>query len=140
MKLTSIVISLAALFSVASADKVRYNTFYDNPRTSLNNVACSNGANGLVTKGFTTFGSLPIFPDIGGASAVKGWNSTQCGSCWKLTYKGIWLHIIAIDTISDGFSISLDSMNFLTNGKAKQLDVIDVEATQVDKSFCNLSV
>ncbi|KAH9036135.1 hypothetical protein EDB85DRAFT_2273817 [Lactarius pseudohatsudake] len=55
MKLTSTIISLAAFFSVASADNVRFNTFYDNPQTLLNNVACSNGNNGLVTKGFPTF-------------------------------------------------------------------------------------
>jgi len=125
-------------FSVASADKVRYNTYYDNPQTSLNNVACSNGANGLITKGFTTFDSLPTFPDIGGVSAIKGWNSPLCGSCWKLTYKGNWIHVIGIDTISDGFDISLKAMNYLTDGKAQQLDVVDAQATQVDKSFCGL--
>ncbi|KAH8987209.1 Cerato-platanin [Lactarius akahatsu] len=140
MKLTSTIISLAALFSVASADNVRYNTFYDNPQMSLNNVACSNGPNGLITKGFTTFGSLPTFPDIGGVYAVKGWNSPLCGSCWKLTYKGTgnWIHVIAIDTISDGFDLSLRAMDFLTNGKARELDLINAQATQVDKSFCGL--
>ncbi|KAH9057034.1 hypothetical protein EDB83DRAFT_2389765 [Lactarius deliciosus] len=48
MELTSIIITLAALFSVASADNVRYNTFYDNSQISLNNVACSDGRNGLI--------------------------------------------------------------------------------------------
>jgi hypothetical protein len=136
MKLTSTIISLATLFSVASADIVRYNTFYDNPSTSLNNVACSNGDNGLVTAGFPTFGSLPSFPGIGGVSAVKGWGSPECGSCWELTYGGNSILVTAIDTISDGFDISLAAMNILTNGQAQQLDSIDVTAKQVKKHFC----
>ncbi|KAH9022609.1 SnodProt1 [Lactarius hengduanensis] len=137
MKLTSALISLAALFSVASADTVRFNTFYDNASTSMNNVACSNGDHGLVNK-FPTFGSLPSFPNIGGVSAVKGWNSPECGSCWQLTYGGKTIYVTAIDTISDGFDISLGAMNALTNGKAQQLDVIDAQATQVDKWHCGL--
>ncbi|KAN0137863.1 protein SnodProt1 [Lactarius tabidus] len=137
MKFTSIIISLAALFSVASADVVRYNTFYDNPGTSLNNVACSNGKNGLVTK-YPTFGKLPSFPAVGGVFAVKGWNSPECGSCWKLTYKGKSIYVTAIDTISDGFDISLKAMNLLTNNQAQKLDSIDAQATQVAASFCGL--
>ena len=138
MKFTSTIISLAALFSVASADVVRFNTFYDNASTSLNNVACSNGDNGLVTKGFPTFGSLPSFPSIGGVSAVKGWNSPECGSCWQLTYSGNTIYVTAVDTISDGFDISLAGMNLLTNGQAQQLDTVNAQATQVDESFCGL--
>ncbi|KAH9067617.1 immunomodulatory protein [Lactarius vividus] len=138
MKLTSTIISLAALFSVASADNVRFNTFYDNPQTSLNNVACSNGNNGLVTKGFPTFGSLPSFPGIGAAKAVGAWNSPLCGSCWKLTFEGNSIFITAIDTVGDGFDISLAAMNILTNGQAQKLDVVNAQATQVDNSFCGL--
>jgi hypothetical protein len=142
MKLTSTILSLAALFSVASAgptpstNVVRYNTFYDNPTTSLNNVACSNGDNGLITKGFSTFSSLPSFPFVGGAFNVKNWNSPECGSCWKLTYQSNTIYLTAIDTISDGFDISLTAMNVLTNGQAQKLDSIDVQATQVAESFC----
>ncbi|KAH9174936.1 immunomodulatory protein [Lactarius sanguifluus] len=124
MKLASTIISLAAFFSVASADNVRFNTFYDNPQASLNNVACSNGNNGLVTKGFPTFGSLPSFPGIGAAKA--------------LTFGGNSIYITAIDTVGDGFDISLAAMNILTNGQAQKLDVVNAQATQVDNSFCGL--
>ena len=137
MKFTSTIISLVALFSVASADVVRYNVFYDNPSTSLNNVACSNGPNGLVTKGFPTFGSLPSFPAIGGVSAVKGWNSPECGSCWQLTYGSNSIYVTAVDTISDGFDISLAAMNVLsTYGQAQQLDSVNVQAQEVAASYC----
>jgi hypothetical protein len=110
------------------------------PTTSLNNVACSNGNNGLVTKGFPTFGKLPSFPGVGGVFAVKGWNSPECGSCWKLTYGGKSIYVTAIDTISDGFDISLKAMNILTNNQAQALDSIDAQATQVARSFCGRAV
>lgn len=41
----------------------------------MDSVACSDGANGLETKGYSTLGSLPNFPYVGGAPAVTGWNS-----------------------------------------------------------------
>ena len=140
MKLTSTIISLAALFSVASADTevVRFNTFYDNSQTSLNNVACSNGRNGLVTKGFPTFGSLPSFPNIGASQAVGAWNSPLCGSCWELTYNGNTIYVTAIDTVGNGLDLSLQAMNTLTNGLAQELDSVNVQATQVDESYCGL--
>ena len=144
MKFTSTILSLAALISVASAGPtpsgsvVRYNTFYDNAQTSLNDVACSNGDNGLVTKGFPTFVSLPSYPFIGGVSAVKGWNSPECGSCWELTYSGTGntIYVTAVDTISDGFDISLAAMNVLTYGQAQQLDSVNVQAQEVAASYC----
>jgi hypothetical protein len=145
MKLTSTIISLAALVSVAYADTepVRPNSFYDNPQTSMNKVACSNGANGLVTKGYPTFGSLPSFPFIGGAFAIGAWNSTECGSCWQLTYPatGVTVHLTAIDTVFSGFDVSDETMNILTNGKTVQPGEggeIFVQATQVAESSCGL--
>ena len=142
MKLTSTLISLAALFSVACADTqpVRPNPFYDDPNTSMNDVACSNGANGLVTKGYPTFGSLPGFPYIGGAYAVSGWNSTECGSCWNLTNPaiGITLYLVAIDTVYSGFDVSDDAMDTLTGGQTGEFSEVDVEAAQVAEHYCGL--
>jgi hypothetical protein len=148
MKLTSNFISLAAklaaIFSVAPAviEPVRFNDFYDNNSTSLNNVACSNGANGLVTKGFTTFGSLPSFPNIGGVYAVGAWNSPECGSCWELWYPGTGhtIYVTAIDTISSGFDLSKQAVNNLTNGLANspQFSFVDAYSTQVDARHCGL--
>ena len=145
MKFTSTILSLAALFTVASARPtpsasiVRSNTFYDNALTSLNDVACSNGDNGLVTKGYSNFASLPSFPFIGGVSAVKGWNSPECGSCWELSYAatGNTIYVTAVDTISDGFDISFIAMDVLTDGQAQQLDSINVQAQEVATSNCN---
>ena len=152
MKFASTIIALAALFSVAVAsptsraspttvEPVRPNNFYDNKYQSLSNVACSDGVNGLVTRGFTTFDSLPTFPNIGGVFAVEHWNSTECGSCWALTWEGtgVTIHATAIDTVYSGFDISDAAVNTLTGGNAgPSFSEVDVDATQVDPSYCGL--
>ena len=142
MKLILTIVSLAALFSVAYADiePVRVNPLYGNPQTSWNDVACSNGVNGLITKGFSTIGSLPTFPNVGGTFAVNTRNSPECGSCWTLTYEGTGrtIYFTAIDTAPFGFELSPQSVNTLTNGQANQSSVIYVQAAQVSESFCGL--
>lgn len=77
MKFASIVAVLAAPLAIC-ATRVTYDTVYDQAADSLNNVACSNGPNGLITKGYKTFGDIPTFPYIGGSS-VASWNSPNCG-------------------------------------------------------------
>ena len=150
MKFSSFSSSLALAFvlypsasTATSTTTVSYDATYDNFQESLNNVACSNGANGLVTKGFTTFGSLPDFPFIGGAPAVAAWNSTNCGTCWELTYTSpsgsiSTIDVLAIDTSGNGFNIAEDAMNVLTDGQAVQLGRITVTFEQVDASVCGL--
>lgn len=138
MKLTSAIISLVALFSVASAVDVRYDPQYDNSEISLSAVTCSNGANGLLTKKYTTFGSLPSFPNIGAAKAVGGWNSPECGSCWQISYEGKSVNVIVVDHTGDGFNLSLEAVNALTDGHAEDFGVVHAQAKQVDKSLCGL--
>ena len=138
MKLTSAIISLVALFSVASAVDVRYDPQYDNSEISLSAVTCSNGANGLLTKKYTTFGSLPSFPNIGAAQAVKGWNSPECGSCWQISYKGKSVKVTVVDRAGDGFNLSLKALDTLTDGDAEESGVVRAQAKQVDKSYCGL--
>ncbi|KAK7036384.1 Cerato-platanin [Favolaschia claudopus] len=130
------------VFAVAAlADTVSYDQTYDSKSTSLDVVACSNGANGLESKGFKTFGSLPNFPFIGGVGAVEGWDSTNCGTCWQLTYVGTGktINVLAVDHSAPGtFNIALEAMNKLTNGQAVQLGRVSVTSKQVAKSVCGL--
>ena len=129
----------AALASPTSKTlKVTFDQTYDNASKSLLGVACSNGENGLLTKGFTTLGSLPAFPYVGGAQFVEGWNSAMCGSCWTLTYKGKSINVLAIDHTDSGFNIAQEAMDTLTGGQAVFLGRIDATAKQVDKSKCGL--
>jgi Cerato-platanin len=83
----------------------------------MNNVACSNGVNGLASR-FPTFGSVPSFPFIGGAFDVV-FNSTNCGGCWSLTNPttGTTINLATIDTAGPGFNIAKEAFEELTNGQ-----------------------
>ena len=149
MKFSSTVITLAALISISVAfptspttvQPVRANSYYNNATQSLNNVACSDGTNGLVTRGFSTFDKLPTFPNIGAGYTVHNWNSSECGSCWKLTYAGtgVTIYAIAIDTVYSGFDLSEAAVGTLTLGNAgTSFSEIDVDSLEVDPSYCGL--
>ncbi|KAF7561293.1 hypothetical protein G7046_g2859 [Stylonectria norvegica] len=132
--------NLATLLAAASAVTVSYDTGYDNAARPLTAIACSDGSNGLMTKhpSWTTQGDIPKFPYIGGAVAVAGWNSPSCGSCWKLSWKGKTINVLAIDHADAGFNIGLDALNKLTNGQAAALGRIDATATQIAVKNCGL--
>ena len=132
--LATLIAAAAALATSAVATKVTWDSVYDNRKGDLNTVACSDGKNGLITKGYTTFGSLPDFPYIGGASAVTGWNSTGCATCWKLTYKDKSIEILAIDHADEGFNISQEAMLELagTDGvNAGEIDADEIKLTNI---------
>ncbi|OBZ72579.1 Allergen Asp f 15 [Grifola frondosa] len=118
--------------------QVTYDQTYDVASNSLVIVACSNGVNGLLAKGFTTFGSLPDFPFIGGAQAVEGWNSPNCGTCWQLQYGNTTINVLAIDHAGSGFNIGLDAMNKLTNNQGVDLGVVEVVSVRTAESVCGL--
>lgn len=136
-------LALLLLPTITLAVTLAYDPAYDVSGSSLTNVACSDGTNGLITRGFTTFGSLPKFPHIGAAAAVEGWNSANCGTCWELTYtnaQGVAksINMLAIDHAGDGFNVAMAAMSELTGGQATQLGRVDVAAKQVAASVCGL--
>jgi hypothetical protein len=144
MKFTAILSSLfvLSLSTFTLADSLSYDENYDNKSGSLDTTACSDGSNGLASS-YPTFGDLPKFPYIGGAAAIKAWNSPNCGTCWKLTYtndkkKSKSINVLAVDVADDGFNISLEAMNALTNNLATELGRIDVKSEQVAASKCGL--
>ncbi|KZT24025.1 Cerato-platanin [Neolentinus lepideus HHB14362 ss-1] len=138
MKFATLLAGLAGLVTVALSQQVSYDPSYDISSTSLDTVSCSNGANGLITKGYTTFGSLPTFPYIGGAEAIAGWNSASCGTCWNITYGTTTITVLAIDHAGSGFNIAETAMNTLTGGNAVQYGVVQATSTQVPASACGL--
>ncbi|KAB8300521.1 hypothetical protein EYC80_000683 [Monilinia laxa] len=133
--------TLAALLTLATtstAITVSYDVGYDDASRSLAVVSCSDGTNGLLTKGYTTQGSLKNFPNIGGASTIAGWNDANCGSCYQLTYNGNSINVLAIDHAGEGFNLGKTALNTLTGGQAEALGRIDAGWVQVDKSVCGL--
>lgn len=152
MKLTACLASLLAFAVVpvlgaaltTSSISVSYDTNYDVRTASLNTVACSDGPNGLETRNYTTFGSLPTFPNIGAAYAVSGWDSPNCGTCWQLTYTNAKnvsksINVTAVDHAgANSFNIAFAAMNTLTNNQAKALGRITVTAKEIPPSACGL--
>ncbi|EIN07918.1 eliciting plant response-like protein [Punctularia strigosozonata HHB-11173 SS5] len=141
MRFSSTVV-VAALSAAASAITVSYDNAYDNASGSLTTVACSDGANGLITRyGFQTFGDIPVFPHIGGAAVVPGWNSAECGTCWQLTYAGTGksINVLVVDHTDTGFNVAQEALDELTNGNAVAFGRIDATATQVAVTQCGLS-
>jgi hypothetical protein len=135
MQLTTTFLSL---LSTAIAITVSYDTGYDDGSRSLASVACSDGSNGLLTKGYSTQSSLPSFPRIGGASVIAGWNSASCGTCWSLTFNGNTINVLAVDHADQGFNIAQAAMDQLTGGQAVALGRVDASYAQVDASVCGL--
>ena len=140
MKLIPFIIPLTAVFASASLVPVRYDSAFDDPDASLSTVACSDGENGLLTKGFHTFGDLPTFSNIGGAFAIEGYNSPFCGTCWNLTdaETATTAFIIAIDYAKDGFVIAESALSALGGPQAVIKGKIYTSAMLVDGTHCGL--
>ena len=127
-----------SLLPSALSLQITFDPVYDNANQSLTTVECSTGSNGLITKGFTNFSSLPTFPFIGGAQAVEAFNSVNCGSCWNLTFNGTSVTVTAIDKAGSGFNIGLTAMNNLTHGQAENVGVVQATVQQLNASECGL--
>ena len=136
MKLTSTVISLAALFSLAPADSAAnvtayYNAKYDNGQSSIDTVTCYNDKPVI----YQTLGSLPNFPNIG------SYQNAGCGSCWAVAYDTRkTVYILIVDGSNKGFQLSLSTLKDLgqLNGIQNKNYSLDVTATEVDQSKCGL--
>jgi hypothetical protein len=140
MKFASCVVAFMAMALpvLAQTESLSYDTTYDNSALSLDYVACSDGPNGLITKGYTTLGQLPTFPNVGGVYTVTGWDSASCGTCYEVTYGNNTLAVLAVDTASEGFNLSEEAMNTLTGGEAVFLGRVSVTAVEVAASVCGL--
>ncbi|KAN0082360.1 Cerato-platanin [Tylopilus felleus] len=130
---------LIATFTFVSNSDA-YDNNYDNANLPLNRVACSDGANGLEAKNYTTLGSLPNFPFVGGVYTVSGWNSTECGTCYAITYGDATLNILAVDVSKAGFTVSETAMNILTGDQAVALGRVNVSFVAVSPSACEMPV
>jgi len=91
--------------------------------------------------GYTTFSSLPSFPNIGGVPGAT-WNSTLCGSCWSLGYATpsgdlTTIYITAVD-LSYTFNISPQAFSDLTSGTGFDAGKVRVRALRVDPSKCGM--
>ncbi|KAG5640536.1 hypothetical protein DXG03_008173, partial [Asterophora parasitica] len=132
----SFVLSLLTVPAQSATASISYDRVYDNVNRPLATVACSDGTYGLLTRGYTTFSSLPRFPFIGGAEAVTGWNSPNCGTCYQLTYTNVTsgvnrsINVLAIDRAKPGFNVALEALEALLGPRAVDIGRTTVDAEQ----------
>ncbi|KAI6156749.1 Cerato-platanin [Pisolithus tinctorius] len=115
-----------------------YDAIYGDANCLLSSLACSDGTNGLESKGYTTFSSFPNVPYLGGAPTIANWNDANCDKCYAITYAKNTINILALDVSKDGFTVSPQAMNVLTNGQASALGRVEVTAAEVPASECGL--
>lgn len=133
MKFSILSVLLLAGSAFAVTETATFDTVYDDAANSLDIVSCSN-----LVSSFPTFGSIPTFPNIGGSFAVTGFASPGCGTCWQLSANGSTIFFTAIDHAGDGFNLSEESLNALTNGQAVRVGSAQVDAVQVHISNCGM--
>lgn len=141
MQFSAVIISLVAAATTAFAQNtatVAYDGVFDNPSLSTLNVACSDGINGLSTKGFPTLGALPRFPLIAASSQIAGWNSPNCGKCYAVTYGPTTVFVIAVDRAVDGIVMSKGAMDALTGGQAAMLGRVQATWVEAAAGSCGL--
>ena len=88
------------------------------------------------TEGASKFSEIADWPNISGAPAVTGWNSSECGTCWALTFNNTVLHVVAIDTSASGFNVGLNVLNNLTRNNAIDLGRVPATARRVAQTSC----
>ncbi|KAF8535137.1 epl1 protein [Trichophaea hybrida] len=123
---TTIFALLASALTVSAGTQVSisFDKNYDNASLPTKSTACSDGSNGLFTKGYNTLGNLPNFPLVGASDQIPGWNSDQCGKCFKIFYNGVSIYVTAVDHAGSGFVLSQAAMDKLTGNQAQMLGTV----------------
>ncbi|KAJ3488568.1 hypothetical protein NLI96_g2751 [Meripilus lineatus] len=107
---------------------------YDNPALSVNGLACSDA---LIRKGIHTIGDLKNYPNVTGIQYAS-FGSPNCATCYKFTYQGKSVNVVAIDNAQHGATLSTAALNALTNGHAHDVGSIQATVEQVPNSACKL--
>jgi Cerato-platanin len=135
--LLTLILSSSTASAAANTTLATFDTAYDDASLSLSSVTCSNGENGLVTKGYNTIGDLPT-ANVGGAPTIQGWNDPNCGACYSLAYKNETVYVLAIDVAIGQFNVAQKVLDKLTQGHAQDFGNVEVEYQQVDGKKCGL--
>lgn len=138
MQFTTIIFSIlsAAATAFAASGTAAYDTTYDTASLSTLSIACSDGINGLNTKGYPSLGSLPRFPRVGASAEVGGWNSPNCGKCYTITWGTRSINVIAVDHANEGWVLSRAALDELTGGLAVMIGRFPVTWVPAAQSSC----
>lgn len=138
MRVLAVLAAVALPVVLAVKGTFSYDKTYDKRTLSTLRLACSDGSRGLYTKGIKTIEKLKTYPFVGGAPSISGWNSPNCGSCYKMTYNGQIFTYTAIDKSEKFFNMPFNAMNRLTHGQAAQKGVVNVTYAEVSPAQCGL--
>ncbi|PWW76094.1 Cerato-platanin [Tuber magnatum] len=141
MQFSTAIVSLLAMAASTFAQVATtagYDRVYDNGSLSTLSLACSDGPNGLFSKGYPTLGSLPGFPLVGAIETISGWNSPNCGKCYKVTYTatGASINIIGVDSAARGIVMSLGALDQLTGNLGEAVGRVDVTYVETARTDC----
>ncbi|KAL7949288.1 hypothetical protein V8C42DRAFT_310479 [Trichoderma barbatum] len=136
--LVSCLFRLVAIVAPVSAGIVSatFDTRYDDPSRSLSEVACWKKNIGFMPNLDWKFQQDAV--GFIGVDSIGRLNSAKCLSCWTLGYNGKTISLLALDSADSGIVMSLDSLQFLTDGRAHELGRVDIHAIEVDTSKCGL--
>ncbi|EED79536.1 predicted protein [Postia placenta Mad-698-R] len=89
-----------------------YSTIYDEASTPVDELTC--GAQ-LKALGYTTLGSLPGFPYIGGSANVTDADAAKrgCGECVLINFAGAFAKVLVVDHADEGIVVSEQTMQWL---------------------------
>ncbi|TFY52332.1 hypothetical protein EVJ58_g10078 [Rhodofomes roseus] len=107
---------------------------YDVSSTSVSTVTCA----ALLNPPYKTFGELPYFPYLAGASFISEGGTAECGSCWQLTSANGTINVVLINHADNGFDVGHTAFNDLTDHGAFLYSSVNATATQLDASVCGL--
>jgi len=128
----------ASAFAQTTATTASYDVTYDTASLSTLSIACSDGTNGLNSKGYETLGSVPGFSLVGAIETIAGWNSPNCGKCYQVTYTatGASIYMTAVDRATSGIVLSLAALDVLTGNNGKALGRVDVTYVETAATNC----
>ncbi|KAH8155764.1 uncharacterized protein LAJ45_00774 [Morchella importuna] len=126
MQFSTILLTLVSAATSALAVTAAYDTTYDTSSLSTLVLACSDGVNGLYTKGYQTLGSVPNYPYVGAVETVAGWNSANCGKCYSVTYGSTTIKVTAVDHAASGVWLWAESMLLIRRLLVKSLQTFQV--------------
>ena len=113
MLANALTIALLPLAASQTLYFVSYSTSYDVASLPVNNVTCNSQ---LISEGYKTYGSIPMFPSLGGSANITQSDSALCGQCVVFEFAGNFAGVKLIDSAEGSdFVVSEEAMNALTN-------------------------
>jgi len=126
---------LILFVAAVSASTLKWDNNYNkNSNLPLTSFACSDGANGLITKfndpSLTTTklsGKLRPGVFLAASPLIPSWNSPNCGKCYRVRSGTKWFLFVAIDVATPAIVSGQDAFSTLASPNAGYITVYQTE-------------